>query len=105
MIKGIISLFTSGIIFNPLILAGIAFGIFCMSTKDAEAIQAVFKDFHLYLLVFIFSTVYVFAFKKVYKDDCDNLNWGVMIFQSVWGVVKFTLAALLTISFIVMFSF
>ncbi len=105
MIKGIISLFTSGIIFNPLVLLGIAFGVFCMATKDAAAIQAAFKDFHLYVLVLILSTAYVFVFKKVYKDNGDNLDWGIMIFQSVLGVAKFAVAAVLTISFVVMLSF
>ncbi len=105
MIKGLISLFTSGIIFNPLVLLGVVFGVFCMVTKEAVDISAIFKDYHLYLFILFVSVIYIFSFKKVYKDDGDTLDWGIMVFQSIWGVVKFTLSSLLTMAFVVMLSF
>ena len=88
MIKGIISLFTSGAIFNPMVLLGILLGVLCDVGLSGEEIKELFTDYNLYLLALLVSGLYIFG-----------------IFLIVWGVVKFTISALLTISFIEMLKF
>ncbi len=105
MIKGLIALFTSGTIFNPLVLLGVVFGFYCAFSGDAEKVVSLLKDYHLYLLVLFVSTFYIFTFKKIYKDGGDELNLGAMIFMSVWGVAKFVISTVLTISFVTILSF
>ncbi len=105
MIKGIIALFTSGIIFNPLILLGIGLGFVCMATMDASQIEELFKDYHLYLLALLAAVVHRFGFKKVYKDDGDTLDVSTMIWQTIGDVAAFAVAAVLTLSFVSLLSF
>ena len=93
MIKGIISLFTSGAIFNPMVLLGILLGVLCDVGLSGEEIKE------------LVSGLYIFGFKKVYKEGGIDLDYPPMIFLIVWGVVKFTISALLTISFIEMLKF
>ncbi len=105
MIKGLIALFTSGTILNPMVLLGIGLAIFCMIKMDAEQMRQLFGDYHLYAFVAFFSFVYTFVFKKVYKDDAVNLDYTSMILSAIGGILKFVLACALTISFIIMISF
>ena len=105
MFKGLVALFTSGAIFNPMVLLGVALGIFAMIKLDAEAIRSLALDYHLYLLALLISAAYVFVFKRIYKEGGINLDYAAMAFASVAGVLKFALAFVLTLSFIVLVSF
>lgn len=64
MIKGIISLFTSGAIFNPMVLLGILLGVLCDVGLSGEEIKELFTDYNLYLLALLVSGLYIFGFKK-----------------------------------------
>lgn len=105
MIKGILSLFTSGAIFNPMILLGIALGIFSMAVLTDVEIKKLFTDYHLYILVLLLSAGYVFFLKPVYKDGGKAPDYAAMIWATVLGVLKFTMSALLAMSFVFMLSF
>lgn len=67
MIKGIISLFTSGAIFNPMVLLGILLGVLCDVGLSGEEIKELFTDYNLYLLALLVSGLYIFGFKKYIK--------------------------------------
>ncbi len=105
MIKGIMALFTSGAILNPMVLSGIILAIYCMVKLSADQMHALFGDYHLYALVAVISFAYTFVFKKVYKDDGFNLDYTSMILAAIGGIAKFVLACGLTISFVIMLSF
>lgn len=105
MIKGIMALFTSGAILNPMVLSGIILAIYCMIKLDAEQMRGLFGDYHLYALVAFVSFAYTFVFKKFYKDDGINLDYVSMVLSAIGGIAKFVLACGLTVSFIVMLSF
>ena len=105
MIKGIISLFTSGAIFNPMVLLGIFLAIFAMIKMTPAEMEALFKNYHLYLLVLLISFVYTFTMKKVYKDNGTDLDFTAMALGVLGGVLKFVLACFLMIAFVVMLSF
>lgn len=104
MFKGIAALFTSGIIFNPMVLLGIVLGIYCAFSLKSDAIAAVYHNYNLYLMALVVSTAYVVVFKKVYKDDGMTLDVPRMALRVIGGVVKFVFASFLTISFVYMFS-
>ena len=105
VLKGLISLFTSGIIFNPMVLLGIGLGIFVEISWEAERIYALLKNYHLYLLIWRVSGAYVFVFKRSYKDGGVDPDYAAMIFASITGVLKFVMAFVLAMSFIMMISF
>lgn len=105
MIKGIVSLFTSGAILNPMVLFGIICGIGSIVRLDEEEIRALLTDYHFYLLIALVSFGYVFGFKKEYKEGGTELNYAAMVFTAVWGIVKFVLAYVLSMSFVIMISF
>ncbi len=105
MIKGIIALFTSGIIFNPMVLLGIIGGITVMARLDEDAIHALLTDYHLYLLAALVSFGYIFVFQKEYKEGGVEINYAAMVFTAIWGIVKFFLAFILSMSFVMMLSF
>ncbi|MBQ8661790.1 MAG: hypothetical protein IJ482_05650 [Alphaproteobacteria bacterium] len=105
MIKGIMALFTSGAILNPMVLSGIVLAVYCMVKLDAEQMRGLFGDYHLYALVTLVSFAYTFVFKKVYKDDGVNLDYASMILSAIGGIAKFVLASVLTVSFVIMLSF
>ena len=67
MIKGIISLFTSGAIFNPMVLLGILLGVLCDVGLSGEEIKELFTDYNLYLLALLVSGLYIFGFKEYIK--------------------------------------
>ncbi len=105
MIRGIISLFTSGAIFNPMVLLGIICGIGSIIRLDADEIRSLVSDYHFYLLIALVSFGYVFGFKKEYKEGGIDLNYAAMMFTAIWGIVKFILAYFLSMSFVFMISF
>ena len=105
MIKGIISLFTTGAIFNPMVLLGIICGIVSIMRMDADAIKALATNYHFYLLIAFVSFVYTFIFKKEYKEGGMELDYTAMMFTAIWGIVKFVLAYFLSMSFVFMISF
>ncbi len=105
MVKGIIALFTSGIIFNPMVLLGIIGGIAAIVRLDEESIRALMTNYHFYLLIAFISFGYIFVFQKEYKEGGIELNYAAMVFTAIWGIVKFFLAFILSMSFVVMISF
>ena len=105
MIKGLMALFTTGIIFNPMVLLGVVTGFFAIARLDEEQIKELFFDYHLYLLVLLISAVYSFVFKKVYKDGGVTPDYVVMTFSALLGVVKFAFAAGMAMAFVMMLSF
>ena len=66
MIKGLISLFTSGIIFNPLVLLGIISGFWCITNKEPSEIRELFNQNWLYVIVGVVAIAYTFIFIKIY---------------------------------------
>ena len=105
MIKGIVALFSSGIIFNPMVLGGIFFAVFCMIKFDADQMREIFMDYNLYALVAFISFAYTFLFKKIYKEGGIEMDYTAMILYATAGIARFVLACGLMISFIVMLSF
>ena len=105
MINNFLKLFTSGAIFNPLVMMGIALGLYCQFSLTAEQISSLFFNYKLYIFAVFASILFVVFFKKIYKDNRGNLDVSAMIGLIIWNSVKFVLSALLTISFVILISF
>ena len=75
MIKGILALFRSGLIFNPVVLCGIIFGIIGMTALEDEQFTAYYSNPCLYVLMLMISVVYVYSFKCVYVLGKNQIDW------------------------------
>lgn len=106
MIKGIMALFTSGVIFNPMVLLGVIFGIiFDIKMDYQQMMSQVYKNYHFYLLALILAAVYNILFKKTYKTGGQVLDIPVMFGHTISSALKFVAASAFTIIFIDMLSF
>ncbi len=105
MFKGLAALFTSGIIFNPMVLMGVILGFYCSFTLEAEQIYQLFGNYHFYFVILAISIIYHFSFKKVYKGDYEGLDYSAMVWQIIGDVFKFVFATVLSICFLLMISF
>ncbi len=106
MIKGIVALFTSGAIFNPMILLGIFFGIlFDVKMSYEQMIEHIYKNYHFYLLALLLAAAYNFVFHRVYDDGGDRLDKAAMAGNIIFSALKFVVSSALTISFIELLSF
>lgn len=105
MIKGLISLFTSGAIFNPMLLLGVISGAFAIIKLPPETIRDLFGDYHFYAAIAFLAVVYTALFAKIYKEGGEDIDWPATAGRMVWNFVKYFIAFVLTMSFIVMLSF
>lgn len=105
MLKGLISLFTSGAVFSPLVLLGIISGIYSITRLEPEQIRALVVDWHSYALIAFTSFVFVFGFKRIYREGGVGLDIGLMLLSVLVNVLKFILAYFLSMSFMLLVSF
>ncbi len=103
MIKGIMALFSLGIIFDPFVLLGIVLGFFIALTPDTEILEKLFKQGSFYALLFLLSFLYNFLLKKIYKENSSAPDYGAMFFNMIASVIKFALAALFSTIFVAFF--
>lgn len=103
MIRGILALFTSGILTNPMVLAGIILGSVFYSMFDGAEIFQIYKKPSFYGLAFVLSCVYVLGFRRIYTEDGDT-DWTETSLAIAAGVFRFVLASVLMISFISFFD-
>lgn len=101
--RGIIALFTTGILFNPMVLLGIIFGIIIMSTLDNDSIHKLFTSYHFYGLLLIISAICACTFKREYFSGGSRTNWKA----TLYGIPGqfFTLLAAIIFSCLFIFSF
>ena len=105
MIKGLISLFTSGIIFSPMVLLGIICGFFSIIKLSSEHIRTIIFDYKNYLILVIVTGIYVLAFKKIYKDGGLELDWIAIFLRILAESVKFLIAYVLSMAFVLIIGF
>lgn len=100
------ALFRTGIIFDPFVLLGVIMGLATALSKNKEMYEALYSNNNFYLLILLLAFLYNFFFKKVYKDDGETVNYGLMVWNILLSLVKFVLSCAFSIVFILMlFSF
>ena len=84
MIKGIISLFKSGMILNPMILGGICTGIFILKRKGLQLFYSqILVDVNFYLICTAVAFVYTFALKPIYKGYGKGIDIAATFRRSI----------------------
>jgi len=105
MIKGILAIFRSRAIMNPITLIGIIFAISTMKHfEEAEGLYAFYKSAFPYLLFFAISVVYNLLFKKVYTEKGRSIDFQRMIFNVLISFIHGVFVSYLTISFVIMMA-
>ncbi len=100
MFKGIGALFSSGAIFNPMVLLGIILGTYFFFGLTTEQAYQLYFDARFYGLAFIIALLYHFTFKKIYDDDGFDLDYKEMIVRSFGSFLLLIFSSLMMISFI-----
>ena len=101
MIKGIIALFSSGTILNPMVWMGILGGLFISYRWKLENIYSIFRDYNFYLIAVAIAFVYTFAFSHVHKGYSNVVDWkatfgrfvghsGMLILTTVLSAIFFS---------------
>ena len=103
MIRGIVALFTSGLIFTPQVLLGIILGFVFGIKLEIEQIKEIYKMPAFYLIIFVFFAIYVYLFKLTYKNSHGDIDWGDNFLRIIGYSAMFFLANLLTLSFVYAF--
>lgn len=104
MIKGLIALFVSGIIFNPVVLLGIIIGAFCAVRFDLEQIFVIFRSFSFLGLAILVSLIYNFTLNKRFQDDEITPDYKEILKNTLKSAALFYIASAcgaLLINFIV----
>ena len=104
MIKGLISLFTSGIIFTPMVLLGVISGAYAVINMSPEDIRSLMSNPLFYAGVFGVAAVYTFVFAKIYTEGGISIDWTSTGLRVIWNFVRYLMAFVLTMSFVVMIS-
>ncbi len=76
MLRGVISLFTSGLILHPMVLLGIGSGMFLSYRFGLEQLFDIFAYYDFYLVAMAVAFVYTFAFNQVFKGYSSTIDWG-----------------------------
>ena len=104
MFKGIVSLFTSGLIFNPFVLVGIIMGAWCYTSMSPDELKEIFFKDEYYALLVVASAVYVLSFSRIYTQGGYSLDWGAMGIKMLVNVFKFIVSFVLVMPFISMIT-
>lgn len=76
MLKGLWTLLITGVLLNPVVFFGALAGVAVYFSLDFEQIQTLAFDYHLYLLFFVLSALYVYVFRKSYNEEYTKIAWG-----------------------------
>lgn len=103
MIRGIIALFTSGLIFTPQVLFGIVLGIIFGTKMDIEQVKQIYQTPAFYVSVVVILSLYVYLFKLTYRNSRRDIDWSDNFFRVIGYCLVFFLSNILTLSFIYSF--
>lgn len=99
MIKAFIRLFTSGALLKPIFIIGIVFGTILHNFLDLKGVFELFQSYIIYITIFFFVGLYVFFYKKVYKENNRDLNFVEMGMMTLGIGAKFLLTTFFTVIF------
>lgn len=106
MIRGILALFRSGIIFDPFVLFGVLSGLVFAMSPNKEMVEQILSQNSFYLLILLLGALYNFFVKRVYKDDGDTVDYLRVGWNTLMSLVKYVLSCAFAMMFVLMvFSF
>ncbi len=102
MIRGLIALFSSGTILNPMVLLGVLSGFLLKAFLSYGEIFALYGNYHFYIGVVFVAFLYGMIFKKVYKKGGLDLDLGEMGQNLVLDSIRLGISNALAVAFIAM---
>ena len=93
MLNGLKALFTSGIIFRPMVFSGI------IAFLDMEEAFPLFSDLSFYLLSAAWSGLYTLFFNQIYKEHGRGLDYPAMGGRFVGNLLQLMFSGLLAFIF------
>lgn len=99
MLNGLKTLFTSGLILQPMVLTGILVGYLLSSFLGMEEGFAIFADYNTYLMAAAWAGLYTVFFNHVYRGRTQLLDYKAMGGKFVSNVFRFVLSAFLSLVF------
>ena len=103
MIRGIIALFASGVMTNPMVLLGILLGGVCYSFMDGHQIFQLYKMPLFYGIALLLAMIYVLGFRRVYTTE-GTTDWFETFLAVLGAFLRFIFASLLMLSFVSLFD-
>ena len=87
-----------------MVLLGIISGAYAVINLAPEAIRSIFIHPLFYAVIAVVSLVYTFVFSRIYQEGGDDIDWSATLLRALWNFVRYLLAFVLTMSFVVMIS-
>ena len=100
MIKGILALFTSGLILNPMVLSGIIGGFYMMGTLSSEEIHSLFAHPQFYAGLLLLAIGYASIFKRIYFVGGQRVDWRATAFSIIGHFLTLLLSIILSCLFV-----
>ena len=75
MFKGLLALFTTGLIFRPMLLLGGLIGIIAYIKLNGDQLKILYTDWHLYALFVLISSLYAYFFQRTYWQNTYQTDW------------------------------
>ena len=105
MFKGLTALFSTGLLFHPMVLSGIVAAFIAINQLDNNQIYTILKTSYVYIGIFVWALVYTFSFAKIYKEGGAEVDTFATFLRVIANTIRCVLAFVLTFSFAVMMSF
>lgn len=105
MIRGLVALLTSGILLNPMVIAGIICGTYIMNTLSESDVIGLFKNTDFYLGMFVVAFLFALIFERVYHSGGKRINWKVTLGIAFGRFVTLCITSIFTCLFIFSFTF
>ena len=100
MIQSLISLLSSGVLLNPVVLCSVVLGLIFGIKLDFEQILAMYRNWHFYALGVVVAALYNFGLARQYQDDGVTLDYKAMIRHTGASFVLFVFANVLAVLFV-----
>lgn len=105
MIKGLLSLFTSGLIIHPMVLLGIGSGLYlCLNYKLPEIYDFAVMP-QVYFAVLAIAFVYTIVFNRAQKGYSEVVDWKETFGRFIGNIFKLLISCVCAISLFTMLFF
>lgn len=102
MIKGILSLFTSGLIIHPMVLLGIGSGVYLCLNYQLPEIYDLMALPQVYLGVVAIAFLYTIIFGRAHKGYSEAVDWKETFNSFIGNIFKLLISCACAISLFTM---
>ncbi len=103
MLRGLLSLFTSGLIIHPMVLLGIGSGIYLSLSYNLQEIYAFMAMPLVYLVVVVIALLYTLKYNRVHKSFSEETDWKETFSAFIGNIFKLLISCACAISLYTMF--